>query len=97
MATGNCVVANHVAEHEEVLGDCGVLYKFNDIGDLAEQLRSVLLDKDKRETYARMARARIAENYAWNVIAEKYEALLSRVAGKASKVRTESSAGQIMR
>ena len=96
MATGNCVVANHVAEHEEVLGDCGVLYKFNDTGDLAEQLRSVLSDKDKRETCARMARMRIAENYTWDVIAEKYEALLSRVAGKASDLRAESSAGQIL-
>jgi glycosyltransferase involved in cell wall biosynthesis len=75
MATANCVVANDVKEHAEVLGGRGVLYAKNDVGDLAAKIQDLLQDDRRRAEYARAAREHAIEHYSWQRVTDAYEAL----------------------
>lgn len=44
MGFGNCVIVNGTPENIEVVGDAAIIYKRNDIGDLAHWMRQILSD-----------------------------------------------------
>lgn len=79
MAHGNCVVANTVPEHCEVLGDAGVYYRQNDFPHLAEQLRELLDNPNAVKRYGALARARASASFRWDTIVDQYEKLFERV------------------
>ena len=82
MACGNCIVANGVPEHLEVLADCGVYYRRNDFGHLAMQLEGLLADFESVKGYRAMAKERAEQRYCWEAVCDRYEELFKRAAGR---------------
>lgn len=72
MGQGNLVVANHTPENAEVLGNAGVLYRKNDIGDLAERLQNVNDDPAAFTPLRQAAQSRIRECYSWPGVVARY-------------------------
>ncbi len=71
-----CVIVNATAENIEVIGDAGLSYAVNDIGQLRDQLRAVLADANLRRQYGARATARVAAHYNWEAVTNQYEDLL---------------------
>jgi len=73
MAYGNCVVANDVPEHREVVQDCGVYYEKNSVSDLSKQLNMLVANNDLARSLGARAAARAAAVYQWDRIVGEYE------------------------
>lgn len=76
MAYGNCVVANDVPEHREVLREAGRYYPKNDFVALAELLQELVSDAEQVQSLRAAAQAEAAERYSWDRIVDQYEELL---------------------
>lgn len=81
MAMGGPVVAHDVPEHREVLGEAGVYFGLRDERGLAAGIERVLGDPSLARDLRRRARARVAQGYRWEDVAESYEALFRRLLG----------------
>lgn len=79
MAYGNCIVANDVPEHREVLGDAGCYYQRNDFAHLAKVIGSLLSDPSAIQVFRRKAAERARELYSWDKITVLYEELIQEV------------------
>lgn len=79
MARGNCIVANDVPEHREVLLDTGVLYRFNDFKDLAEKLEMLLKNPEIVKNFKSLASKRAQQVFSWDTITDQYEELFKEV------------------
>ncbi|RKY52388.1 MAG: glycosyl transferase family 1 [Candidatus Neomarinimicrobiota bacterium] len=75
MAHGNCILANDVPEHREVLGDAGIYFKHNDPCDLSAKLQYFLDHPGEVEKYRVKAEARVREKYTWEKVTSDYERL----------------------
>ncbi|MCX6348055.1 MAG: glycosyltransferase, partial [Candidatus Aureabacteria bacterium] len=75
MAAGNCVIANGTPENREVLQDCGLLYRMNDVEELSVLLQRVLDDPVLAKTLGEKASARAASVYSWEAVTDQYEGL----------------------
>jgi len=75
MGFANCILANDVPEHREVLGDAGIFFDVEDPEDLAKKLQRVLDQPELVERYRERARRRAAEKYSWDSITDAYEKL----------------------
>ena len=75
MGVGALVVANDTPENAEVLGGAGLLYRFNDAGDLARVMQEVEDDPERHAPLRRQARERARSEYSWEAVVERYEAL----------------------
>lgn len=75
MAYGNCIIANQTPEHQEVLGDAGLYYPFNDFGRLATLMQSLVVDDGAVAKHAELARARARALYSWESVVTRYEQL----------------------
>lgn len=93
MAYGNCIVANDVPEHREVLADAGLYYSKNDFQALSIQLARVLEDEALRGSLAAAAQARAAHLFRWEHITEQYERVLSAAARKDDRESSAASMG----
>ena len=69
MACATPVVASRAGALPEVVGDCGVLVKAGDPGELARALADVLDDPAGRERLGHAGRERVCEKYAWAHVA----------------------------
>lgn len=80
MGYGNCILANDVPEHHEVLGDTGVYFSKTDDDDLVAKMQQLLDDaklvNKKREVILQRVRAK----YSWQRVTEQYEELFKKVA-----------------
>jgi glycosyltransferase involved in cell wall biosynthesis len=79
MGQGNIVIANGTAENIEVLDNAGLVYKKNDVDDLARCLQAV---SDRPQDYAGLAAAaldRAQTQYSWANVIQKYEQLFIRL------------------
>lgn len=76
MAFGNCIVANDVPEHREVLGDSGRYYRKNDWRDLENQLRRLIAVPEEVQELGQRAAERASERYSWDRIVDQYEQML---------------------
>ncbi|NLF24838.1 MAG: glycosyltransferase family 1 protein [Deltaproteobacteria bacterium] len=79
MACGNCIVANAVPEHLEVLAECGVYYYRNDFGHLSRQLELLLNDPARVNGFRQKARVRAQALYCWEGVCERYQELFKEV------------------
>lgn len=79
MGYGNCVLANHVPEHTEVLRDAGVYFKTSDAEDLQLKMQYLIDNPNIVEGYRSKAVQRIKEAYTWDRIMENYESLFVRM------------------
>jgi glycosyltransferase involved in cell wall biosynthesis len=83
MALGEVVVANGTPENTEVLGNAGVLYRKNDIDELARILQEISDDPARYDALKAVARARIDAHYSWESVVTRYEQLFdSLVTGR---------------
>jgi glycosyltransferase involved in cell wall biosynthesis len=82
MGHGNCVLANDVPEHREVLGNAGFFFKTGtngDVSDLRDKMQYLLDNPNIVAQTGEKAQQRIHENYTWDRITEGYEQLFSRM------------------
>jgi glycosyltransferase involved in cell wall biosynthesis len=91
MGHGNCVLANDVPEHREVLGDTGFFFKVCDNGDLRDKMQYLVSHPHLVEMAGQKAQARIRELYTWDRVTESYEQLFMRLARL--KARPSESSG----
>jgi glycosyltransferase involved in cell wall biosynthesis len=82
MGYGNCILANDVPEHREVLGDSGVYFSVGNPDDLISVLQFHLDHPEKVEEYRRRARQRAREKYSWESVIQDYERLFRQVSKK---------------
>ncbi|HEY3938113.1 MAG TPA: DUF1972 domain-containing protein [Bryobacteraceae bacterium] len=79
MGRGALVLYLQTPESAEAAGDAAI--SFN--GDLAEKLQwAVDLPEDERAAWGRRAMQRIERLYSWNVVTDRYEALLANLIAK---------------
>lgn len=84
MGYGNCVLANDVPEHREVLGDAGVYFTLNDGDSLPEQMTWLLENPKQIAYYRKIVRERALKYYAWEKVTDDYENLFFKLARKSS-------------
>lgn len=75
IAYGNCIIANQVPEHDEVLEDAGLYYSLNDFDQLSGIMTSLLSDPGQIESYKAKAAQLAEEKFLWSKIAAQYEDL----------------------
>ena len=75
MAYENCIIANDVPEHREVLGDSGWYYSKNDFLDLAEKLSVLISNQELVSKLGNLAGIRAKELYSWDKVTTSYEQL----------------------
>lgn len=76
MAAGNAILARDTESDREVLGDAGLYW--NTPGELAELLRAVWPDRDRRTHLGDCARQRAEERYSWDDVTARYLELCER-------------------
>ena len=80
----------------EVIADAGLVFPEGDAPALAEAMRRMLSDAELRERCAMLGKARVEENYSWDVVARKTidfftQVLTGATAGEATTVKFESA------
>jgi glycosyltransferase involved in cell wall biosynthesis len=73
MGAGNCVLANDVPEHREVLRDAGFYYKGKE--DLKEKMLFLMDNKENIREKKKAALEVIGREYSWEKITDEYERL----------------------
>lgn len=81
MGHGNCVLANDVPEHREVLGDAGFFFRTDLNGNLHDQMQYLLDNPRLVRAAGEKAQARVVEHYTWDKITSDYEKLFLKLAG----------------
>ena len=82
MGYGNCVVVNDTPENREAAGDAALWFRAGEPATLAAALEWVRSHPaEARERGEGMAR-RAASRFSWEVVADRYAALLRRLAGR---------------
>ncbi|MFH1943669.1 MAG: DUF1972 domain-containing protein [bacterium] len=82
MGYGNCVLANDVPEHREVLGDAGCYFSGRSTDHLAEQLQYLIDHPIEVKMYRTKALIRVREQYTWDKVTSDYEYLFSMMSGR---------------
>jgi glycosyltransferase involved in cell wall biosynthesis len=79
LAAGNCVLVNDHRPNAETVGDAGIYFSGQSgVDDLTRQLQRLLDDPDVVSEYRGRALQR-AQEYSWEAVTDKYEALLLAV------------------
>lgn len=93
MGHGNCVLANDVPEHREVLAEAGLYFTTRTPDDLRAKMQLLIDQPQMVERYRALAVRRIEENYTWDKVTEQYERLFLRlVQGRLAHTAEYSSA-----
>ena len=80
MGYGNCILANDVPEHREVVGNAGFYFK-KDVNDLSQKIQFLAdMKEDKIGKYRMMARERIQKYYTWDAVVNRYNQLFEQLA-----------------
>jgi len=79
MGYGNCVLANYVPEHTEVLRESGLYFKTSNEADLREKMQYLLDNPNIVEDYRHKAVQRIKEAYTWDRITDSYENMFAKM------------------
>ncbi len=87
MAAGLPVIATNVDAAPEVLGDCGIFFERGNDASLAERIRELARDAQRRADRGRRSLVR-AERFDWEKQATLYEAHYVRAASKGRNTKT---------
>jgi len=80
MGFGNCILANDVPEHREVVGNTGFYFR-KDIEDLSQKIQYLTtLREEEIEKYRVMAKERIRRYYTWDAVVNQYNTLFEQLA-----------------
>ena len=91
MGHGNCVLANDVPEHREVVGDAGFFFNVHKEGDLTNKMQYLIDHPEEVEKAREKAIKRIQDHYTWDKITEAYESLFRQMTGQQDGVRKEAT------
>ena len=80
MGYANCIIANDTPEHREVLGDAGLIYRWNCSDSLSHEISRLLVTPEALVKLRSLAFNRAQEQFDWERICDEYETLLERVA-----------------
>jgi len=75
MSHGKAILASDIPENLEVIEDCGVTFKTQDVSDLQQKLQSLLDNPGDVERIARRCGAYARERFSWSKIVEATEAV----------------------
>ena len=85
MASGVPVIGSTCGAIPEVIGDAGLVFPERDASALAAAIKRLLTNVGLRERLTTLGRARVEQNYSWNVVAEKtYEFFQEVLTGRAA-------------
>jgi len=73
MGAGLCVLTSDVPENVEVVDGAGFTFKSGSSADLADRLGFLIANPSVRRAAGKMAKARIADQYQWQKIAQEIE------------------------
>jgi len=79
MASGVPVIGSTCGAIPEVISDAGLVFPEGDGTALATSLRRLLSDRELQERFSRMGRARVEQNYSWDLVARKTYELFQQV------------------
>ena len=79
MGYGNCVLANDVPEHREVLSDTGLYFTTQEPGNLQKKLQGLLDNPQVVKEFKAKAVERIKNIYSWDKIVGDYETLFENM------------------
>jgi glycosyltransferase involved in cell wall biosynthesis len=82
MGMGNLIIANDTPENAEALGSAGVVYRKNDVDDLARCLQKAADFPETHEPFKAAARDRAQAYYSWADIVTGYEQLFAALIQK---------------
>ncbi len=71
MASGLPVIGSTCGAIPEVIADAGLVFPEGDVAALAEAIKRMLADSALRERCAIQGKARVQENYSWDVVARR--------------------------
>jgi glycosyltransferase involved in cell wall biosynthesis len=80
MAFGACVICSDIAPNLAVVGDSGMTFKVGDAKDLRKRLAEVMVGPERAERLREQARQRISDEFTWDRVVERWEALYREVA-----------------
>jgi glycosyltransferase involved in cell wall biosynthesis len=80
MGHGNCILANDVPEHREVLGDAGLYFTAGRPETLVRSLDGVLRRPGAAEDFGRRAMERAEIHFSWDAVTNDYERLFRKTA-----------------
>jgi glycosyltransferase involved in cell wall biosynthesis len=78
MGHANCILANDVPEHREVLGEAGRYFHAKDEETLTSLLEHMLKNPDEIQAYQKLAYERVLRKYSWESVTTAYEHLFYR-------------------
>jgi len=79
MGHGNCIIANDVPEHREVLGDSGLYFDTENLSTLIENMHFVLEHSKKVAEFGKKAQQRVSKLYTWEKVTTDYETLFRKI------------------
>jgi glycosyltransferase involved in cell wall biosynthesis len=82
MGFGNCVLANDVPEHREVIRDAGHYFRTSDLENLRYKMQYLVDHFEVVKQYQSKAVARIKQAYTWDRISDNYEQLFFKMNGR---------------
>jgi glycosyltransferase involved in cell wall biosynthesis len=82
MGLANLIIANGTPENIEVLGDAGIVYRKNDVDDLARCIQEAADSPERYEPLKLAARARAQAHYSWANVVADYERLFAALVSK---------------
>ena len=82
MSTGLPVIATRIAGNEELVveGETGFLVPAENVDELRQSLRRILLDPNLRKRMGLASRQRVEQNYSWKNAALQYKNRLEKIA-----------------
>jgi glycosyltransferase involved in cell wall biosynthesis len=82
MGYGNCVLVNDTPENREVAGEPALWFRAGEPATLAAAMSWVLSHAEEARQHGEAAARRAASRFSWEAVADRYAALLRRLAVK---------------
>ncbi len=79
MGHGNCILANDVPEHREVLESAGLYFQTKTPGDLTKKLQYILDNPSEVVKFRTKATERARQKYTWEKVTDDYERLFMKI------------------
>ncbi len=71
MSYGNCCLVSDIRENTEVVEDCAVMFKKSDVKDLGEQLKELLQNPQKVQSFKERSQSFICNKHNWDQVVEE--------------------------
>ncbi len=82
MSYGRICIASDIPSNKEALGNSGIWCKYEDVTDLATQIRHIYQDNSDIAWQKEYNAKRIREYFTWDIVAKKYVAYLNDICTK---------------